>query len=93
MTTQASLIERGFDNTPPAQGVYPRYLRPTCSRCEPLVINGTPTHETGCPNTPGECKWCGSTTEERASFYDDSCYRSYYGHEDERCVEEEEAAC
>jgi hypothetical protein len=24
----------------------------SCSQCEALVINGTPTHETGCPNTP-----------------------------------------
>ncbi len=25
-----------------------------CSQCEALVINGYPTHEQGCPNTPRE---------------------------------------
>lgn len=25
-----------------------------CSQCEALCINGTPTHETGCPNEPGQ---------------------------------------
>ena len=37
----------GFDRT-----VYRpfRGYRIGCSQCEPLVINGYPTHETGCPN-------------------------------------------
>jgi hypothetical protein len=28
------------------------YYRVRCSQCEALVINGIPSHETGCPNTP-----------------------------------------
>jgi len=27
------------------------YIRVRCSQCEALVINGSPCHETGCPNT------------------------------------------
>jgi hypothetical protein len=26
------------------------YWKVRCSQCEALVINGMPTHETGCPN-------------------------------------------
>lgn len=50
------LQARGFDAS--------RYLLATqtyqvrCSRCEALVINGVPCHETGCPNTKYECKGC-----------------------------------
>lgn len=29
-----------------------------CSCCEALVINGTPTHEHGCPNAKHECNGC-----------------------------------
>ncbi len=28
------------------------------SQCEAPVINGVPTHETGCPNATQECKGC-----------------------------------
>lgn len=31
-----------------------------CSQCEALVLNGVPTHEHGCPNTPYHCRECGS---------------------------------
>lgn len=33
-------------------------VRVACSRCEALVINGTPCHETGCPNAMRECSGC-----------------------------------
>ena len=29
-----------------------------CSQCEALVINGHPTHETGCRNAMRECAGC-----------------------------------
>lgn len=29
-----------------------------CSSCEALAINGTPTHETGCPSAMHECNGC-----------------------------------
>lgn len=36
----------GFDLTYIDDGV----VKPQCSQCQALVINGTPTHEHGCPN-------------------------------------------
>jgi hypothetical protein len=49
------LIAQGFDQTyiSRASGV-----RPKCSQCEALVINGIATHETGCPNARHECHGC-----------------------------------
>ena len=41
----------GFDAT-----TKPR--APRCSQCEVAVINGTPCHEQGCPNTRHECAGC-----------------------------------
>lgn len=44
----ATLVAMGFD-----QAEYNRSAkcwRVRCSQCEVLVINGHPTHETGCPN-------------------------------------------
>ena len=32
--------------------------RVRCDRCEALVVNGTPTHERGCPNATHECNGC-----------------------------------
>ena len=33
-------------------------IRPKCSQCEALVVNGVPTHEAGCPNKTHECRGC-----------------------------------
>lgn len=42
------LKDRGFDLSEydRSEGTW----RVRCSQCEALVINGTPCHETGCPN-------------------------------------------
>jgi hypothetical protein len=45
------LHELGFDKSEsiqPDNGVPCNFV--SCSQCDALVINGTPTHETGCPN-------------------------------------------
>ena len=34
-----------------------------CSQCEALVINGTPTHEHGCPNQVHECRGCNAVVD------------------------------
>lgn len=39
----------GFDRTTYNRSTDSYRVR--CSQCEALVINGTPCHETGCPNT------------------------------------------
>lgn len=44
--TVAWLKRHGFDLSTSSGG----YLRPRCSQCEVLVINGTACHERGCPN-------------------------------------------
>jgi hypothetical protein len=33
-----------------------------CSSCCALVIQGTPTHERGCPSAMGECAGCSNLT-------------------------------
>ncbi len=43
------LNERGFDESYKSRD---GAVRVRCSQCDALVINGTPCHETGCPNTP-----------------------------------------
>lgn len=48
------LIDRGFDNTVVRSGS----VRLACSQCDALAINGTATHETGCPNAVHECNGC-----------------------------------
>jgi hypothetical protein len=46
MNAVERLQEQGFDQTT-ADG---KYVRPRCSQCQVLVINGIACHETGCPN-------------------------------------------
>lgn len=70
----AELQALGFDESHAC--VAPGYLRPLCSQCEALVINGVPCHETGCPNARErrECDECGSV------FVADSIQQSTCGH-------------
>ena len=42
-----SLKRQGFDLTVSYKG---GYVRPRCSQCQALVIQGIACHETGCPN-------------------------------------------
>lgn len=55
--TLDNLQALGFDNS--ERDDDSGYLRVRCSCCEALVINGTPCHETGCPNQSRECRECG----------------------------------
>lgn len=48
MWTTAKLKRAGFDRTEKVRGE-PRF-RVRCSQCQAATINGTPTHERGCPN-------------------------------------------
>lgn len=45
---KAGLVKRGFDKTTFDKST--GYVRPGCSQCNALVINGVACHETGCPN-------------------------------------------
>lgn len=46
-----SLHAQGFDRTTDP-------CRPRCSKCEVLVIQGVPCHETGCRHITHECHGC-----------------------------------
>ncbi len=35
-----------------------KILFPRCSQCQFIAVNGTPTHEIGCPNAVQECRGC-----------------------------------
>lgn len=61
-----------------------RQLSVKCSQCEALVINGTPTHETRCPNTPVECRECGQlyTSRQEAAACCAPCEDDFAGEED-----------
>lgn len=52
----AVLRARGFDCSYWTGSAY----RVKCSQCEALVVNGTATHEIGCPNAVHECVGCSS---------------------------------
>jgi hypothetical protein len=45
-----SLRRRAFDLTVSGIRDGVSYVRPWCSRCAAMVINGVACHETGCPN-------------------------------------------
>lgn len=46
-TVRRQLKRRGFDKTTSQRA---GTVRPRCSQCAVLVINGLACHETGCPN-------------------------------------------
>lgn len=56
--TLEELVFLGFDESYKS-GDSPGYLQVKCSQCSALSINGTPCHETGCPNQGRECFECG----------------------------------
>jgi hypothetical protein len=68
----ASLHRRGFDESRVVP--FTRSAVVCCSQCEALSINGVPCHETGCPNKPIECRYCGDTIP-KGEFC--SCYDVY----------------
>ena len=40
----------------------------TCDSCEALLINGTATHEQGCPNSKHECAGCCEIVPARVKY-------------------------
>jgi hypothetical protein len=46
----------GFDRSSQWPGTH--RFAVACSCCHALVVNGTPTHESGCPNAMHECNGC-----------------------------------
>lgn len=52
----AQIRALGFDLS--THVAFTKNFRVACSCCEALVINGCPTHETGCSQAVHECNGC-----------------------------------
>lgn len=63
----AELVSLGFDQTS-ASG---SHVRPACSQCASLVINGIACHELMCPHVTHECKGCNARLKGRARYCPD----------------------
>ena len=50
---------------------FTRQYRVRCSSCESLVINGTPTHETGCQQATRECNGCNAIVPYNRRYCED----------------------
>lgn len=68
--TLATLRAYGFDLS--AQIPFTKQYSVRCSSCDALVIQGTATHETGCPNAVHECNGCSELIPARQR-YCESC--------------------
>ncbi len=67
--TLERLIELGFDRSYESEDGCNKVR---CSQCEALCIQGTPTHEAGCPHTRHECFGCEAIVE-RGVRYCEEC--------------------
>jgi hypothetical protein len=54
----------GFDQSQQRTGS----VRVACSQCEAMVIQGTPCHESGCPNALHECAGCNELVPMRVKY-------------------------
>lgn len=64
--TLGDLFARGFDSSRKTHGG--RLLDVRCSQCDARVINGHPTHETGCPHDSHECRGCSARVPRRVRY-------------------------
>ena len=48
-----------------------RQFKIACSQCEALVINGTATHERGCPHAKHECNGCNAIIPAKQRYCED----------------------
>lgn len=62
------LLAKGFDQTTIEED---GSALVKCSSCAALVINGTATHETGCPNAVHECSGCDTLIPTRQKYCQD----------------------
>lgn len=60
---------QGFDATEYDRRI--RRYRVCCSQCQMMAINGTPTHEQGCPNAKHECKGCNKVISANVKYCED----------------------
>ena len=69
MSMLQRLKAEGFDRSTMVLGIVGRpSWRVRCSQCDALVINGTATHEAGCPRQTRECAGCNAIVSGRARY-------------------------
>jgi hypothetical protein len=64
-----NLTARGFDLSYPTRAHVT--VRPKCSQCEAVVVNGTACHEHGCPNAKHECSGCNELLPRNVKYCQD----------------------
>lgn len=69
MPSVSQLIALGFDKSERLKPT--RSIRVKCSQCLALVVNGTATHETGCPNQKSECNGCDAIVDKGVRYCED----------------------
>lgn len=70
MSRLNDLHARGFDASAHTFG-RSNLISVACSQCQALVINGTPTHERGCPNAMHECDGCDALVPANVRYCED----------------------
>lgn len=65
----SNLVAAGFDRSQHVP--FTRTYRVGCSSCAALVINGVPSHETGCPQATHECAGCNARVPVRVRYCGD----------------------
>jgi len=74
MTYLQTLRKLGFDRS--RHVPFTKQYVAACSHCEALAIQGTPCHETGCPQAVHECRGC-DTLISRGTWCE-ACYREMF---------------
>jgi hypothetical protein len=69
MSLTARLHAQGFDRSHAIP--FEKGARVGCSQCDAVCVNGTPCHETGCPNQTFECKGCNAEVSRRGAYCPD----------------------
>lgn len=69
MATLDLLRARGFNGSKHIP--FTKQYRVRCDSCEPLVIQGTACHETGCPDAMHECNGCNALIPARQRYCED----------------------
>jgi hypothetical protein len=64
-----ALFAYGFDKSKHIP--FTKHYRIGCSQCQALAVNGTATHERGCPNAVHECRGCNTLVPMRQKYCED----------------------
>lgn len=62
---------RALGFTESSHAPFTSHFKVRCQQCEALVINGTPTHETGCREFGHECVGCNALVPVNVKYCED----------------------